>query len=240
VNAATYTPLSATPPKRGIQTYACMLRWIKTMPMTSREVADHLGLSKFDAVVVTLRWLHSKGVIHIHGWRVSGTATQGLAHEVWGFGAGTDAPAPRREDGTLGHYRARKAAPVKIGLLAFAILCQALALGTDLKSAVELTGCDRSRLGRDLKFMRSIRLIRIAEWIRNPFGSPTPIYRFGSASSVGRPRPRTREETLRATAAQRREKYHATKLLRADPLEHVAIDIAGRTDRAALFVNQPA
>jgi len=239
VNAATYTPLSATPPKRGIQTYACMLRWIRTSPMTSREVAKLMGTS-VDNTVCILRWLHTKQVIHIHNWVVSEIATQRRAHEVWAFGPGKDAIPPTRADGSRGHYEPVSTLRVRLDLVSFAVLMHALADGCDTRTAMELTGCDRSRLTRDLRFMRSIRLVRIADWIRNPFGSPTPVYRIGSASSVGRPRPRTREESKRVCAAQRREQYHAKKLMRADPFERVALDVARRTTRSAQVDNQPA
>lgn len=192
--------------KRGMPLYARICARLIEHPATAREVAADMDIKTMGTVRV-LRMMRRHGLLRVVDWRRE--IKHGIPNEVWAFGPGADAPAPLTQKGFVSSklpvYRATK---LNIEVMAFASLVEALREGIDFHALHDSTGICKSTLQPFIRQLRDLKMIHTCDWLRNPFGNPTPIMKLGrrfnnSWVNAPKPAPQGKDDSKRRDRQQR-------------------------------------
>ncbi len=193
------------PFQRGMRGYATILRLLMDEPCTAARVGERIG-NAGSMPRALLRAMHDHRLIHVWHWQAD--ATGNLA-AVWRAGNGVDAPPP------AGKKPKRRALSVRIEMVAFAKVMQVLVEPTTARELNEEVGLYENTTYQLLIHMRSLRLVRIAEWdITGPI--PVARYQHGHKRDAVRPSPPprrerwARENERRSQLASNRHLIHLT------------------------------
>jgi len=161
--------------------YANILRLLELSPSTPPEVAAATGTAEC-AIREVLRRMESLGLIHAIAWVPS---KKGPWRPMYSFRRGLAVPYPgsRRTCKTTGwNFRPE--------LLAFANTMKAVMEGpTTEQDLHELSGQSRTTLRYFMRHCKSIGLVHIGDWHKNPGCVPAPMWSIGKKADKPRPAP---------------------------------------------------
>lgn len=193
---------------RGLRQYAAIMAML---PAGANEIVRQTEIGR-DHVVDTMRRLKRYGAVYIHSWHRESKGHKWA--EVWAVSIREDhedAPHPGFHRGRPGLVR-DASSRYRIEAHAFANLVIALRDGHTILSLMDLTGLDRNTVARLVSVLRSLSVIRVSEWERQPAGQPMRIYRLGSGRDAPRPAPSSSADINRVYRARRSARDRTMKM----------------------------
>lgn len=198
--------------KRGVRGYALMLRVLMDRPQTTKELEATLGMGNAPLRLL-MSQMRSRKLVHVCEWvrNESGRAW----YMRWAVGDHPDASRPLNRLGQQSPAPRPAKSRARPELVAFSIMLDCLREGASITTISEQTGTYRDTVSQHIKFMQSLKLLHVAGWDRGEGINPFPLYMWGNAPNVPRPKAKTKKE-YDSQAWERKKQRNATvRMLKA-------------------------
>jgi hypothetical protein len=204
--------VSALKAARGMRLYAEMVARIWRCPMTAAEISFELQMRTW-SVLQVLRRLHHAKLVHACAWKRE--SAKGPLAPVFTFGSAADVehPSGPRRGSIAAHWST--APKPHIELLAFVQAVRSLREPIAVKDLCDAVGAAEGPIGRLVRHMRELGMVRIAAWDQAPARVPIALYALGTMRDAPRPKRQDRADIARAYRARRSALVRARRLSQA-------------------------
>lgn len=201
--------MSANQPRTGLgwTGMASILRLLQLQQATVPEIIARCSAHE-NTVRDAVHCMRAMKLVHVAAW--SRRAPPASGHrEVWGFGAGPDAPHPSPRHTRAADPRRH----MRSSVIAMAYVVRALEKPVSKAYLEAISGADRATVRKFLDHAQTIGLVRVAGWSKHASGGqPMALWCLGDGPSVERPPLKTRAEMLRDSRRRRRARELSAEL----------------------------
>ena len=152
--------------------------------------------------------MRSRKLVHVCEW-VREESTARTWQIRWGVGDHPDVQRPLNRLGKTSPAPRPAKSRSRPELVAFSVMLDCLREGASITTISEQTGTYRDTVSQHVKFMQSLKLVHVAGWDRGEGINPFPLYIWGDAPNVPRPKAKTKKE-YDSLAWERKKQRNAT------------------------------